>query len=121
MDKPLDEQAFAASPNVTFDIVHAYALENLRLRTNKRSYETHGYRARTTIVCETRDGCAATRILLPELMEKWSRCILGNMLLGIPNRDFMIAFSDRDQEHVQAIVHFAQIHSVDCLESSPRF
>jgi uncharacterized protein YtpQ (UPF0354 family) len=92
-----------ASPNATFDMVHEYALENLRLRTNKRSYETHGYRAQTMIVCETKDGYAATRILLPELMEKWSRRIPGHMLLGIPNRDFMIAFSDRDQKHVQAI------------------
>ena len=28
-------------------------------------------------------------------MEKWQKKIPGNMLIGIPNRDFLIAFSDR--------------------------
>ena len=46
---------------------------------------------------------SATRILLPDLMEKWAGRIPGRMLLGIPNRDFLIAFSDRDPAHVAAI------------------
>jgi uncharacterized protein YtpQ (UPF0354 family) len=92
-----------ASPNTTFDMFHEYALKNLRLRTTRRTYKTHGYRAKTMIVCDASDGYAAARILLPELMEKWSRRIPGNMLLGIPNRDFLIAFSDRDPSHVQTI------------------
>lgn len=90
-------------PEFTTDMLHAYALENLRKRTTHRTYETHGHREKTIIACETRDGYAATRVLLPDLMEKWARRIPGRMLIGVPNRDFLIAFSDRDPTHVAAI------------------
>jgi hypothetical protein len=33
----------------------------------------------------------------------WAGRIPGRMLIGIPNRDFLIAFSDRDPAHVAAI------------------
>ncbi len=92
-----------SSPETTFDVIHEYALENLRKRTTSQVYETHGLFDQTMVVCETRDGYAATRILLPDLMEKWAGRIPGRMLLGVPNRDFLIAFSDRDPEHVAAI------------------
>ena len=92
-----------ASPESTFDAIHEYALENLRKRTTSRDYKTHGLRDKTMVVCETRDGYAATRVLLPDLMAKWARRIPGRMLIGIPNRDFLIAFSDRDPAHVTAI------------------
>jgi uncharacterized protein YtpQ (UPF0354 family) len=92
-----------ALPGVTMDTLHEYALQNLRLRTTDSTYETHGHRAETMIVCETHDGYAATRVLLPELMRKWSRRIPGQMLIGIPNRDFLIAFSDRDRSRVKSI------------------
>ncbi|MCO5246344.1 MAG: DUF1444 family protein [Anaerolineae bacterium] len=55
------------------------------------------------LVCETNDGYAATRVLLPDLMDDWARRIPGRMLIGIPNRDFLIAFSDRDPQHMAAI------------------
>ncbi len=92
-----------SSPDITFDTIHEYALENLRLRTTSRDYETHGLREKTMIACETDDGYAAARVLLPDLMTKWAKRIPGRMLIGIPNRDFLIAFSDRDPAHVAAI------------------
>ena len=91
------------SPEITFDVIHEYALENLRKRTTSQVYETHGLRDKTMIVCETHDGYAATRVLLPDLMAKWAGRIPGRMLIGIPNRDFLIAFSDRNPSHVAAI------------------
>ncbi len=91
------------SPRITFDVVHEYALENLRRRTTSRSYETHGLGDKTMIVCETHDGYAATRVLVPDLMAKWAERIPGRMLIGIPNRDFLIAFSNRNPLHVAAI------------------
>jgi hypothetical protein len=90
-------------PEITFDMIHEYALENLRRRTTSQSYKTHGLLDMTMIVCETHDGYAATRLLLPDLMGKWAGRIPGRMLIGIPNRDFLIAFSDRDPDHVAAI------------------
>jgi hypothetical protein len=41
--------------------------------------------------------------LLPDLMAKWAERIPGRMLIGIPNRDFLIAFSDRNPTHLAAI------------------
>ncbi len=92
-----------AGPETTFDVVHEYALENLRRRTTSDVYHTHGLRDKTMVVCETRDGYAATRVLLPDLMATWAERIPGRMLIGVPNRDFLIAFSDRDPAHVAAI------------------
>jgi len=92
-----------AGPETTFDMIHEYALENLRLRTTSDVYHTHGLYDKTMVVCDTRDGYAATRVLLPDLMATWAERIPGRMLIGIPNRDFLIAFSDRDPAHVAAI------------------
>lgn len=92
-----------SSPEASNDTVHEYALENLRKRTRKRDTSTYGMGDQTVVVCESKDGFAATRILLPELMATWAERIPGRMLLGAPNRDFLIAFSDRDPEQVAAI------------------
>jgi len=85
------------------ETIHQYALENLQIRTTSQHYETHGLGDHTLVVCETDDGFAAARILLPELMETWAERIPGRMLIGVPNRDFLIAFSDRDPEHVSTM------------------
>ncbi|GAB4579580.1 MAG: DUF1444 family protein [Anaerolineales bacterium] len=86
------------------DALHAYALENLRQRTSHSDYEIHGVGDQKLIVCHKKDGFAATRLLLPDLMEKWAKQFPGDqMLIGIPNRDFLIAFSPVDPRHVQAI------------------
>jgi uncharacterized protein YtpQ (UPF0354 family) len=90
-------------PKTTFDMIHEYALENLRRRTTSQSYKMHGLHDKTMITCETGDGYAATRILLPELMARWAERIPGRMLIGIPNRDILIAFSDRNPTHRGAI------------------
>lgn len=95
-------------PETTLDDLHEHAVANLRKRTKPGDYETHGLREKTLIVCETHDGYAATRVLLADLMDKWARRIPGRMLLGVPNRDFLIAFSDRDPAHVAAIA--GQVH-----------
>ena len=42
-------------------------------------------------------------------MSTWSERIPGRMLIGIPNRDFLIAFSDRDPEQVSAIARQVRI------------
>lgn len=74
---------------------HDRALNNLRLRTSHYKFLTTGSGRQTLISCETQDGYAATSILLPELLNSWAKKIPGRLLLGIPNRDFIIAFSDQ--------------------------
>ena len=83
------------SSGASFDAVHDYALANLRRRTSAQTYQMHGIGDKTMVFCETDDGFAATRILLQELLETWHGRIPGAMLLAIPNRDLLLAFSDR--------------------------
>jgi uncharacterized protein YtpQ (UPF0354 family) len=85
----------AQAPGASFDAIHDYALQNLRQRTSARGYQTHGIGDQTMIFYETDDGFAATRILLPEMLDTWHGRIPGTMLLGIPNQDLLLAFSDR--------------------------
>ena len=98
-----------SGPEMTFDLFHDLALENLRRRTSSKDYQAYGFAEKTLIVCETGDGFAATRVLLSDLMSTWSDRIPGRMLIGIPNRDFLIAFSDRDPEHIALIAHQVRI------------
>jgi uncharacterized protein YtpQ (UPF0354 family) len=98
-----------SGPEMTFDLLHDLALENLRRRTSSRDYQAYGFAEKTLIVCETQDGFAATRVLLSDLMNTWSERIPGRMLIGIPNRDFLIAFSDQDPEQVSAIASQVRI------------
>jgi uncharacterized protein YtpQ (UPF0354 family) len=91
-----------SAPDATPDVIHEMALANLRKRTSPRDFKTFGMGDQTIVVCDKKDGFAATRVLLPELMATWAERIPGRMLLGVPNRDFLIAFSDRDPEQVAA-------------------
>ncbi|MBE2220869.1 MAG: DUF1444 family protein [Anaerolineae bacterium] len=93
----------AMMPDVPPNAIHEIALNNLRRRTSAKLVQTQGTGDDTLIVCETSDGFAATRILLPELMATWHERVPGKMLLGIPNRDFLIAFSDRNSEKTAVI------------------
>jgi uncharacterized protein YtpQ (UPF0354 family) len=78
--------------------IHAAALANLRRRTETMvQYTTVGDGNQRLYMYSSQDGYDATRILLPELLEQWQAQISGRMVIGIPNRDFLIAFGDSDQ------------------------
>lgn len=87
----------------TLDGLHDYALNNLRLRVSKHKVTTAGTGRQTLISCETQEGYAATSILLPEMLDGWAKKIPGRLLIGIPNRDFIIAFSDQHPSGVEKI------------------
>ena len=97
----LNEELMAkmtGSGTIIADSLHNEALQNLRMQMSSEDYEMHGFADGTFITCNTQDGYASSRVLLPELMQKWDKRIPGRMLLGIPNRDFLIAFSDRNPQ-----------------------
>ncbi|NTV63179.1 MAG: DUF1444 family protein [Oscillochloris sp.] len=78
--------------------LHGQAIGNLRRRTDEvGSYTTTGEGAQLLIIFNTQDGFDATRLLLPELLEGLRGQFPGRMVIGIPNRDFMILFSDADE------------------------
>lgn len=88
----------------TADDVYEDALNNLRgLLDKEMQIDTFNSFAETIITCETREGYASSCILLPELMEEWDKRIPGEMLIGIPNRDFIIAFSHKHPAGIEGI------------------
>ncbi|MHC4839758.1 MAG: DUF1444 family protein [Planctomycetota bacterium] len=55
------------------------------------------------IIFASGDSYDASRLLLPGLFEKLSEHLGTSMLVGVPNRDFMIVVSERDPELVAKI------------------
>ncbi len=85
--------------------LHEQALLNLRQRTlNATDYTMVGEGDQQLFIFNSQDGYDATRILLPDLLEQWRTALPGNMVIGIPNRDFLIAFSDADRTILSNIV-----------------
>lgn len=101
VNRYLIDTIFAGGESV--DNLHAYALNNLRKRSKSYKIQTHGSLYQVMISCETQEGYAAGQVLLPEVMEQWARRIPGNMLIGIPNRDFIIAFSEKNPAGVATL------------------
>jgi uncharacterized protein YtpQ (UPF0354 family) len=78
--------------------LHAQAMTNLEARTADRgSYTVAGEGAQRLIVFNAQDGFDATRLLLSGLLAQIRPQFPGKMVIGIPNRDFLIAFSDADR------------------------
>ncbi|MEM7132219.1 MAG: DUF1444 family protein [Chloroflexota bacterium] len=83
--------------------IHEHALHNLREHVKTMGIDTYGSFHETLITCETREGYASSCILLPDLMNEWDQKIPGDMLIGIPNRDFIIAFSRKHPSGIEGI------------------
>jgi uncharacterized protein YtpQ (UPF0354 family) len=78
--------------------LHEQAMINLQARTAERgSYTVTGEGAQRLVVFNTQDGFDATRLLLTTMLDEIRPQFPGTMVIGIPNRDFLIAFSDADR------------------------
>lgn len=78
--------------------LHAQALANLRRRTlEERDYTVAGEGEQRLFIWNTNDGYDATRLLLADVLARWQREVGGQIVVGIPNRDFLIAFGDSDR------------------------
>ncbi len=88
--------------------LHTYALDNLRRQVKTYEVTAVGSLYQLLLTCQTHEGYAAMHVLLPEVMDAWARRIPGTMLIGIPNRDFIIAFSDRHPAGIQPIARQVQ-------------
>jgi uncharacterized protein YtpQ (UPF0354 family) len=78
--------------------LHRRALANLRDKDWQPSPGILGTGASGLLIFSTRDGFDATRVVLPELFAPFAAAVPGNVIIGTPNRDFLIAFSDADAE-----------------------
>jgi uncharacterized protein YtpQ (UPF0354 family) len=82
--------------NVTEPVLYGRAIYNLRAKPWTPKPGLMGSGASALLIFNGRDGYDATRLLMPELFADFEAQIPGKLVLGVPNRDFLIAFSDAD-------------------------
>jgi uncharacterized protein YtpQ (UPF0354 family) len=98
--------------NISVQDLHEQALENLRRRTDANvRYTTVGEGEQRLFIFNSGDGYDATRLLLADVLSNWARELPGHLVAGIPNRDFLIAFSDANPEILRAVAHQIQADS----------
>jgi len=93
-------QQFMGEFNPPLEKVHATALQNLRNRVTPADFQVEGEGAQITIRCQATDKFAAARILVRELLDEWDELVPGNLLIGIPYRDYLVVFGDQDPDFV---------------------
>jgi uncharacterized protein YtpQ (UPF0354 family) len=97
---------------VTAQDLHDRAVDNLRKRTEDVRYTTVGEGDQRLFIFSSGDGYDATRMLLTDVLAAWSRQLPGRLVVGIPNRDFLIAFSDSNRDILRAVAAQVQTDSV---------
>ena len=89
--------------------LHEQALANLRERTLQQvDYATLGEGEQRLFIFNSNDGYDATRLLLADVLAEWAGQLPGNIVIGIPNRDFLIAFSDANPDILQSVAQQIQ-------------
>jgi hypothetical protein len=83
-----------AATGKDFDDLLEIALANLYARTQGEVYEVGDEQTGKLFILATQDGYDATRILLSPLLERLAGRVSGQLVIGIPNRDFFIAFGN---------------------------
>lgn len=80
--------------NVNLDVVSKCAYENLSKNSQNLKLELHdeGSKGKYITISVT-DGYAAARILLPEIRKRLQKDLGDRCFVGIPNRDYLIAWS----------------------------
>lgn len=90
--------------------IHEAAMQNLRRRTDERvRYTSVGEGEQRLFILNSGDGYDATRLLLTDILAEWARMVRGRLVVGIPNRDFLIALGDSNQDILQNVA--AQIQA----------
>jgi len=93
--------------------IHARAIANLRRRTHEQvDYVVAGEGEQRIFIFNSGDGYDATRLLLSDVLAAWARELPAHLVIGIPNRDFLIGFSDANPEILQRIAQQIQADSV---------
>jgi uncharacterized protein YtpQ (UPF0354 family) len=98
--------------DVTAQNLHDQAINNLRARTYEQvDFVSTGVGEQRLFIFNSRDGYDATRLLLTDILTEWTKQVPGNLVIGIPNRDFLVAFSDADGDILRNIAHQVQVDS----------
>lgn len=101
----LSSEDVARWEGVTEDDVFFYARENLLALTGEVSLQalTGPDGKPKAVIIATGDSHDAARLTLPNLYEKLSEVLGPQLLVGVPNRDFMIVLSADDPELVRNV------------------
>lgn len=89
--------------NLSVQDIHEQSIDNLRRRTTLVDAVGVGEGEQRLFIFNSGDGYDATRLLLIDLLQGWQRKVRGSLIIGIPNRDFLIAFGDADPDILQNI------------------
>lgn len=90
--------------NITADDLQELALTNLGLRSERVAMMREWLDDDNAIyMFESQDGYDAARILLDDLWKQVAADTRGDLYIAIPNRDFLVAFSDHDRESFEGI------------------
>jgi uncharacterized protein YtpQ (UPF0354 family) len=103
--------------------IHELALRNLRRRTDEHApYTMIGEGDQRLFIFNSNDGYDATRLLLTDILATWAQQVSGHLVIGIPNRDFLIALGDANPDILRSVAAQIQIDAVqrdygltDCL------
>lgn len=93
--------------------IHELALRNLRRRTDERApYTMVGEDEQRLFIFNSNDGYDATRLLLTDILADWAKQVRGQLVIGVPNRDFLIALGDANPDILRSVAAQIQIDSV---------
>lgn len=97
---------------ISLQELHEQAIENLGTRTTQQvQFTTVGDGDQQLFVFNSGDGFDASRLLLSDVLAAWAEETPGTMVIGIPNRDFLVAFSDVDGDTLRSLAHQIQSDS----------
>ncbi len=101
----LSEEDLKQWPGVSLDDVFFYARENLLAlcRDMPLSLLSNVDGRPSAAIISTGDNYDASKVILPDLYHKLAEVLGPEIAVGVPNRDFMIAFSLEDEEMVRNI------------------
>lgn len=104
-----------AIPRWGIDPQTAYerANSNLENASHTTQFSEIGQGVEKLLIDRTTDGFAATRILLSARLNDWAQRVEGELVLGVPQRDFMIGFSRKHpaiDALVEQVAHDVQTH-----------
>lgn len=91
---------------ISHTTLHVTAVHNLeRLTDGKRITKLDAAQGgRPIFVWHVEDGFDAARILLVKWLEEFATTLpVGDLLIGVPHRNWMVAFSDEDPELVKVV------------------
>ena len=82
--------------------LYTRAVDNLRVKTLRPgTAQVYGEGHEMLFIYAVLDGYDAARILLTEIMAEWNEIVPGRLVIGIPNRDFLVGFSDANPAILQ--------------------